>query len=523
MKITVSSSMVKIFSLEDCIPISGGKCAGNEGYAFQLYVQSDTDVCFPVSVQADVETAVYEVKKIKGDYYIDKEVDDYYVYAEDHYYPELLRAVDKVCLKAGGAVTLFVEITEKQKTAGVHTITVCLGEERVQFPLTVVGNLTDSDLNIVHWTHMDGICHYYKVEPFSDEFYKYFRSLVASYAKMGNTVMFVPMFTPPLDTEVGKERRTTQLMGVKVVGENQYEFDFSKAEYYINLCKEYGLKKFLFSHLFTQWGGEFCPKIMADVNGEEKRIFGWDVSSESEEYKAFLAQYLPAWVAFLDKMGIRENSTMSLTDEPHGDHIQTYVRLAEFVKKYNGGVKTSDALSNYSFAETGAVDLPVVCTGSYEFDKFYSMDRMLYYCVGVDGNYLSNRYFHMPMQRTQILGFQLYETQCQGFLHWGYNFYNTMLSKREINPYEETTAGGGFVAGDSFIVYPGENGVEYSIRFFAMMKAFDDYKLLKTLEGKLGKDKVMELLHAEGVRGVHEYPRSAVWHETFREKLLSLL
>ena len=39
------------------------------------------------------------------------------------------------------------------------------------------------------------------------------------------------------------------------------------------------------------------------------------------------------------------------------------------------------------------------------------------------------------------------------------------------------------------------------------------------LESFIGREKVLELLHNEGVRGWKEYPRDAKWHIMFREKL----
>lgn len=523
MKITVCSAMTKIFSETDCVAISSGKCLQNESFSFQVYLQAKEDFCGKIDVQSGVNAKVYQVKKVKGDYYIDKEVDDYYVYADEHMYPDLLQEVTSLCLQDGDTATLYVEIPADKKAVGLQEIILTIGKERIVFPLTVLeGELVATDLMIMHWLHIDGICNYYHLQPFSDEFYTRFRQVVASYMKLGNTQVYVPMFTPPLDTAVGGERLTTQLVKVKKDGD-RYEFDLSAMEKYMRICMEYGATGFEFSHLFTQWGGEFCPKIIAEVDGKEQRIFGWDTPSLGEEYKNFLKQYLEVFVPFVEKMGVKESSVMHLTDEPHAEHIETYVQLAEFVKQHNGGMKIADALSNYSFASRGAVDMPVVCTGSWEFDKFQDMDRMLYYCVGVDGNYLSNRYFHLPLQRTQVLGYQLYQTGAKGFLHWGYNFYNTRYSLREVNPYEETTAGGEFCAGDSFLVYPGEKDVEYSLRYFAMLKAFEEYRLLKTVEGKIGKQKVMELLKTEGVEGVHIYPHSVTWHESFHEKLYSLL
>ena len=88
-------------------------------------------------------------------------------------------------------------------------------------------------------------------------------------------MILTPLFTPPLDTEVGGERPTVQL--VKVIQQNdQYSFHFTLLDRWIDLCLQCGIKYFEMTHLFTQWGAKYAPKIMAEVNGVETRIFGWD-------------------------------------------------------------------------------------------------------------------------------------------------------------------------------------------------------------------------------------------------------
>ena len=52
--------------------------------------------------------------------------------------------------------------------------------------------------------------------------------------------------------------------------------------------------------LYTQWGAEHCPKIMATVDGEYRRIFGWDTAATGEDYRNFLAAFLPALTARLE-------------------------------------------------------------------------------------------------------------------------------------------------------------------------------------------------------------------------------
>ena len=129
----------------------------------------------------------------------------------------------------------------------------------------------------------------------------------------------------------------------------------------------------------------------------------------------------------------------------------------------------------------------------------------------------------MPLQRTRILGMQLYANHSLGFLHWGFNFYYSYHSKRRIDPYTETDADGAYPSGDAFVVYPTADGATPSIRYMTMIEAFQDYRALKTLESFIGKEKVMELLDAEGVRGLIEYPRSAEWHLEFRQKINDLI
>ena len=48
-------------------------------------------------------------------------------------------------------------------------------------------------------------------------------------------MILTPIFTPPLDTAVGGERRTVQLVGITKTG-SEYSFDFTLLERWINLC-----------------------------------------------------------------------------------------------------------------------------------------------------------------------------------------------------------------------------------------------------------------------------------------------
>lgn len=68
----------------------------------------------------------------------------------------------------------------------------------------------------------------------------------------------------------------------------------------------------------------------------------------------------------------------------------------------------------------------------------------------------------MPSARNRIMGVLMYLYRIEGFLHWGYNFYNSMFSIEHIDPFFDTHAGFAFPSGDPFLVYPGADGEPWS-------------------------------------------------------------
>ena len=519
----ISSSMRKIITPDDCLAIERGVCLCDQGFQLQLCLDDKCRNGAEIKVESDLcdVISVYRVIDVKGTYDnpMTTKTDDYYVRSENDYYPDLLRRVDAVTTAEGEKCVLLVDVASAPKAAGIHSIKISVGDECAQFELEVKSQrLADTDLILTNWFHIDGICNYYGVKPFSEEFYERFEWFLRAYVEMGNNMILMPAFTAPLDTAVGLERLTTQLIGVTREGE-KYTFDFSEMRKFIRLCRSYGIKYLEHSHLFTQWGGEYCPKVMVREGDSEINAFGWAVRSTDERYLAFLSQYLKELQKFLKDEGVFDDCYLHLTDEPFRDHIPRYKTLSEFVKSVCD-LKIIDALSEKALSEY--VNMPAVALYAEDLPLFDD-NKMLYYCVGVDTHYITNRYLNMPLQRTEIIGFQLYANRAKGFLHWGYNFYNTQLSKATTDPYVDTMSGGGFPAGDSFIVYPGESETEKSIRYYSMKRAFEDYRLLKTLEAKIGKSAVMQMLADEGVSGVNTYPRSVEWHESFRQKIISML
>ena len=130
----------------------------------------------------------------------------------------------------------------------------------------------------------------------------------------------------------------------------------------------------------------------------------------------------------------------------------------------------------------------------------------------------------MPLSATRILGTQLYIHEIKGFLQWGYNFYNWQYSLKPIDPYVITDAGGSFPSGDSFVVYPAENGEAIaSLRLKVFYDAIQDIRALELLESKIGREKVLEMLKKDSAFTFKDYPKEAEWLLETREKINKLI
>ena len=236
---------------------------------------------------------------------------------------------------------------------------------------------------------------------------------------------------------------------------------------------------------------------MIHPKGAEKKCFGWGTSATDEEYRRFLAAYLEALSAHLDALGIKENCFFHVTDEPRAKHIPHYSELSAFVKKHAGGIGVMDAVSHYDCL-AGGMDLPVVAMNSEDLNKFLALDKkFIYYCVTVDTKFVPNRYVDMPTQRSEVLGCMLYQTGAEGFLHWGYNYYNNRASGDTINPYLDLAGEDWVAAGDTFVVYPDFDGTPLeSLRMMTYEEIITDYRAMRLAESLTSHDTVVSAMES---------------------------
>lgn len=375
------------------------------------------------------------------------------------------------------------------------------------------------------WFHTDCIASHYNIEVFSERHWEIIENFMKVAVRNGHTTIFTPLYTPPLDTKVGGERPTVQLVDIELNG-NDYSFGFEKLDRWIDLAQRVGYKYFEMPHLFTQWGAKFCPKIMARVNGEYKRIFGWDCESTDERYRHFLSQFLPAITSYMEKRGLKDYTIFHYSDEPREYCIDQFIAAKSGAEKYLEGWTVNDALSDVRFLKDGV--LKSIVTPTYRAQEFFDegfRDISIYYCSG-HKDYYSNRFFAYPLWRTRILGLQLFRENIKSFGSWGYNFYYSEYSIEVLNPYLTTDGGRGFPSGDAFSVYPGPDGSCYeSIRFVSFHEAIQDIRALELLASYIGRDEVYKLIDdVAGMRvSFNKYPSGAFFIQSLRRRVNKLI
>ena len=512
------SSLQKIFP--DTVDFSTenmGECFVDEIHNFQLVLRSDVDTELMVNAQADVDVRLYTQEFVKGTP-APKEghicYDGYYIHEKTEF-PDPLFPVDgTIKLKKGEGKAVWV--TCQNLTAGEHKILLTVMDKTLTYTLKVFdGKIMEKPAPVTNWVHVDCICDKHGVEPFTPTFYDVFEKYLELYVLAGNSMILTPVFTPPLDTKVGTYRRTCQLVGVRKI-KGKYYFDFQKLKYFMDFCRERGIRYFELSHLLTQWGGKFCPKI-EDENG--RLLFGWKDRSNGKRYRRFLRYYLTGLKGFLKRSGYEQDCYMHLSDEPSRKFVGQYISKSKFVYKYVDKVKTIDAISAGPLFNLSSLNVPVVGTFDFQEMNRKNQEWLLYYSCWRCWKRHTNRFMHLPLQRVRVLGYQMFLTGASGFLQWGFNFYHLQFSVQKINPYETTDAGGAFPSGDSFVVYPYKDGATPSLRLFTIREAIQDFYALKRLAEIYGEEFARNLLKDNGMSGLSVYEGDIAWHVNLRRKI----
>ena len=141
---------------------------------------------------------------------------------------------------------------------------------------------------------------------------------------------------------------------------------------------------------------------------------------------------------------------------------------------------------------SGSVDFwcPIINDFQENEDFFRTREKkgekvLIYTCLVPGGKWL-NRTLDMEKIRQVYFGWagSLYNTL--GYLHWGLNQYKADPFKQSVvkHPSPIASSNNYLPAGDTHIIYPGNEGPLSSLRFEAHRIGIEDYEILEKLKSK---------------------------------------
>ena len=521
--------------------ITDGSILRNEPFSFQALYRGTKRAYEPVSIwlETDLPAAAWRVDYVAVSHVPISESFAEYESKEPGLFPDILTPrpvkADIITAQNSRGVPIYFEKDVKATlnavsdqfqsvwfTVNPDNISIPAGEYRLRVAMTslltnqviaeeslslcvIDQTLPRQNFYYTNWFHVDCLCDMFGVKPYSNAFYRIFDQYIRNMTRHCQNTLLLPAFTPALDTVVGAERMNVQLVEIERT-QDGWLFGFEKMRRFIRRARKNGIEFFEHAHIFSQWGARNAPNIY-DRSGQ--RLFGCDTVAAGEEYIGFIRAYLKALLSFAREEGIEQKLLMHLSDEPQTTEIENYRTVRAKISDLLAHFPVCDAMFDCSFYEEGLVDQPILhikSLSSSDVEKCPS--AWLYYTGGEEG--MTNRKIPNTAAATRMLGVLMYRYRAKGFLQWAYNFYYDRLSFGFADPRVNPNAYKQF-PGITSLCYPTyENGkvtVNPSLREKLMGEAMNDYRALRRLEEKIGREATLALCEEKlGEIGVYTVP-----------------
>jgi hypothetical protein len=374
-------------------------------------------------------------------------------------------------------------------------------EERREFPAT-------------NWISADSIWEYYKIEPFSDRFW----TLADAYIKNLVDHNFNCLYSPIFNARHEILKRPAQLLRVRRVADDKYEFDFQDVRRWIKLANKNGSQYLEWTHFFTPapTSGKYPQRVFTRWDSLGELLWPPEIAATSSTYRNFLTQFLPKFKQVLEDENVIERSFFHCADEPDGDEqMADYRKSRAMLRELAPWIKVIDAMSDPRFAKEGLCETPVPSIATAHMFQEAGCPAWVYFCCGPRGRFLQ-RLHDTPLPKLRMAGWLFYKLNAQGFLHWGHNYWFKFCTSEIDDPFQHPDVGAwpGLPYGDPFVVYPGADGPLDSIRWEVLAESLQDFALLQTA----GVDRNDPLLRE--LNSYADFPKNSQWIEAAINKIL---
>ncbi|MEG0395580.1 MAG: DUF4091 domain-containing protein, partial [Oscillospiraceae bacterium] len=317
------------------------------------------------------------------------------------------------------------------------------------------------DFPITYWFSIEDICRFHKAEYNSPAYFAVLKKYIAAMRRVRqNTFLML------LDERCVSSRAP-------------YMFDFEYLTPTIEQFFDGGMVRMEIGHLLSRG---YKPDGSKDMySGIFKCAMAHDVPVNSFEGYAITVKYVQQLGEYLKNHGWLEKTLFHIHDEPD-IHVENEVAMetrkrdyqlaGNILRKYIPGARVIEATKSTLFR--GSIDVLVPDTAGFEayraeFEQLAEMGHEVwsYVCCGPEGHWL-NRFLDYAVLKDRLLFWGFAKNKISGFLQWGFNQFPD-----KMNPFiatecpNDTGIGTNFPCGDSFMVYPGDDGPWIGTRFEA--------------------------------------------------------
>jgi hypothetical protein len=403
---------------------------------------------------------------------------------------------------------------------GLHDLKVRLapknGTRSIDLPVTVeVSELVirpRTGFPVIHWWRGEATWDHYKTGMFDDRWWKLTEDQLANMIDHGSDVVYVPVLFDRKEVL----KRPCQLLVVEEPRPGVYKFDWSQVKKFTDMTKRLGFKKFEWSHLWIYWGVEHGMRVYKKDGGKHVLLWPEDTGALSETYLNFLRQFLPEFHKFLLAEKLLDDSYFHLSDEPGSDkHVENYRKARQVLRELAPWMKVMDALSDVRYGKEGLTDIPIPLVSAAQPYRDAKIPHWVYYCCFPQGPWL-NRFMDTPLTKVRMSGWLFYRLGADGFLHWGFNYWQRIGFEEPLDPFFNGDGGEwpGIPFGDPFVIYPGKDGPIDSIRWEVFAESLQDYAILQTA-GIKPDDPLLAPL-----KSYADFPKTEPWLRQALEKVL---
>ncbi len=353
-----------------------------------------------------------------------------------------------------GKHTVYITISGSGKNMG--------GEFTFEIMDVMVPPLSDARFFYTNWYSLTRMEEKHNVERWTDPWYNMLRKYAALMAHGRQNSILIP----------------GELISLE---DSAITLDDDKMLKFIEVFRNVGFKYFESPHLMYRGDND-------DWGDPELKV----VLTKRRYYKENGKEDIKVIMELVSKFATENNLTdgwlQHIADEPTEIQAACYRDIADQVKSIFPTARIMEA-TNDRDSIVGAIDLWCPLINDFQENEEFFREReangekvLVYTCLVPGGKWL-NRTLDQERLRQVYFGWGAAHFNTFGYLHWGLNQYHADPYEQSVvhHPSPIASANNFLPAGDTHVVFPGEDGPLSSVRFESHRVGIEDYELLMML------------------------------------------